>query len=43
MNVLVDRSTSFTNTLIVLTDIPVFKGTDDQNLAWPENFSRREV
>jgi hypothetical protein len=41
MNGLVDRSTSFTNALIVLTDIPIFKGPNHEDLTWPENFTRR--
>jgi hypothetical protein len=43
MNGLVDRSTSFTNALMVLTDIPVFKGPHQEDLTWPENFSKRKV
>lgn len=43
MNGLVDRSTSFVNALIVLEDIPVFKGSNQEDLMWPENYSRRMV
>ncbi|WP_341316952.1 hypothetical protein WN982_37170 [Paraburkholderia sp. IMGN_8] len=43
MNGLVDRSTSFTNALMVLADVPFFKGPNQENLMWPENFSRRKV
>ncbi|WP_321839674.1 hypothetical protein [Paraburkholderia bannensis] len=43
MNGLVDRSTSFTNALIVLADVNFFKGPNQENLTWPENFSRRVV
>ncbi|CAD9218459.1 conserved hypothetical protein [Burkholderia cenocepacia] len=43
MNGLVDRSTSFTNALMVLTDIAVFKGPNQEDLTWPENFTRRKL
>ncbi|KVZ92184.1 hypothetical protein WL22_01430 [Burkholderia ubonensis] len=43
MNGLVDRSTSFTNALIVLTDVHFFQSESRGNMTWPENFLRREV
>lgn len=43
MNGLVDRSTSFTNALIVLEDVPVFKWVNQEDLMWPENYSRRVI
>lgn len=43
MNGLIDRSTSFANALMVLTDIAIFKGPNQEDLAWPENFTRRKL
>jgi hypothetical protein len=43
MNGLVDRSTSFVNALVVLSDGARFKGSDGDDLWWPENFFRREI
>ena len=43
MNGLVDRSTSFINALMVLADIVVFKGPNQEDLTWPENFTRRKL
>lgn len=43
MNGLVDRSTSFVNALMVLSDGASFKGSSGDDLWWPENFFRREI
>lgn len=43
MNGLVDRSTSFVNALMVLADVQFFKGVNQEDLMWPENFSRQRV
>ncbi|MDR5777667.1 MULTISPECIES: M23 family metallopeptidase [unclassified Caballeronia] len=43
MNGLVDRSTSFVNALVVLTDVTLFKGQNQEDVSWPENFERRRV
>jgi hypothetical protein len=43
MNGLVDRSTSFVNALVVLADAAIFKGSNGENLTWPEDFLRRKV
>ena len=41
MNGLVDRSTAFTNALVVLLDVPLFQDAQNQQQAMPENFIRR--
>lgn len=41
MNGLVDRSTAFINSLVVLTDIPIFRSVSGVDLELPENYTRR--
>jgi len=43
MNGLVDRSTSFVNSLMVLCDISFFQTENGQTSSTPENFHRREL